>query len=498
MSDPTKNTFSRVFITEGGAKITNKPDYMSCMRSGGLAQDFGDITKIECPSPDRYGEFEEVGEIQGAVGRATVTLTGRLLIDVLSDLLRIAKKRCSTDVDIHFGECKNPSQFNSFKMVLKLTDARTTAFNTDDLGALGSDEAAVVNESGDINAEEIIQILPLSYARRGDAVVTNELVDVVICDMPSCGDCDDESDGCEKIYAVSVAAGGSAGTPPDLVFSLDGGVNFYAHDIDSIATADNADAIACLGDYLVVVSEDAESLSYVLKSEVTITGDHTWVEATTGFVATKGPLDIWSSGTMAFIVGEGGYVYYTDDPTGGVTVADAGVATTDQLNAVHGISDEFAVAVGNNGAIVYTENGLVWTAITPPVVAGTHFNCVAVKTTKEWLIGGADGNLYYTIDGGTTWTTKTFNGSGAGSILAVEFAKPSVGYMAHQTALTKGRILRTIDGGYSWMVEPMTGALPVSDKINALAVCKDNVNMVVGVGLDDAGTDGIILLGKNN
>ena len=499
MSDPIKTPLSRVFITDGAAKVTNKPVYMSCMRAGGLAQDFGDITKIECPSPDRYEEFEEIGEIQGAVGRATITLTGRLMLDIASDLLRIAKKRCSADVDIHFGKCTNPSEFNSFKKTLKLVDARTTAYNTDDLGALGSDEANPVNESADINAEEIIEILPLAYAERGGAVVTNELVDVIICDVASCGDCEDESNGCEKIYAVSVAAGGSAGTPPDLVYSLDGGVVFYAHDIDSLDAADNANGIACLGSYLVVISNGDLSMHYVLKSEVTATGDHTWTEIATGFVTAKGGNDIWSTGTIAFIVGAGGYVYYTTDPTGGVTVADAGVATDQGLNAVHALTDEFAVAVGDNGAIVMTTNGTVWTlAPSTPGGLGVNFNCVWLKSEKEWLIGDNAGTLHYTVDGGTTWATKAFNGSGAGTILDIAFSKPSIGYMAHQTAGTLGRILRTIDGGYSWTVEPMAGALPVTDKIDAIAVCKDNVNMVVGVGLNANGTDGVILLGQSS
>ena len=499
MSGPIKTPLSRVFITDGAAKVTNKPVYESCMRAGGLAQDFGDITKIECPSPDRYEEFDEIGEIQGAVGRATVTLTGRLMLDLASDLLRIAKKRCSADLDIHFGKCTNPSEFNSFNKVMKLVDARITAYNTDDLGALGSDEANPVNESADINAEEIIEILPLAYAERGGDVVTNELVDVIVCDVASCGDCEDESDGCEKIYAVSLAAGGSAGTPPDLVYSLDGGDVFYAHDIDSLDATDDASGIACLGEYLVVISNDDNSLHYVLQSSVTATTDHTWTEVTTGFVTDKEPNDIWSTGRIAFVVADGGYVYYTTDPVAGVTVADAGVATSSDLYAVHALTDEFAVAVGANGAIVMTENSTAWTpAPSTPCGIGVSFNCVWLKSEKEWLIGDDTGVLHYTIDGGVTWDTKSFNGSGAGTILDIAFSKPSVGYMVHQTAGTLGRVLRTIDGGYSWMVEPMSGSLPVTDKLAALATCEYNVNMVVGVGLNADGADGVIVSGEGS
>jgi photosystem II stability/assembly factor-like uncharacterized protein len=492
--DPIKTSLSRVFITEGGARVDRAPAYQSCMRAGGLSQDFGDVTDIECPSAERFGEFEKVGETQGQTGRATCTLTGRFALDVASTLLRLAKKRCTTDLHLLFGKCKNPTELNKFEKVIIVTDARYINYTTDDLGALSSEEDNPVNESADVSGREILELLQTSYAERGGSVITNELVDVIICDVQSCGDCEDESDGCEKIYAVSISAGGSAGTPADLVFSLDGGANFYAHDIDSLVTGNNPTGIACLGDYLVVVA-DNDSLHYVDKDDVKVGADHTWAMVTTGFVANKGGKDISSTGTIAFIVGEGGYVYYTTDPTAGVVVADAGVATTDDLNAVQALTDDFAVAVGNNGAILKTVNGTTWTKLTSPVVAGIHFNCIAVKSTTEWIIGASNGNAYYTVDGGVNFTALTFNGSGSGQVDDIAFSNDLCGFMSHRTTTPRGRILRTIDGGHSWFVEPEYGSLPLADRFNALAACEYKPNMVVAVGLADNAADGIAVVG---
>jgi hypothetical protein len=39
--------------------------------------------------------------------------------------------------------------------------------------------------------------------------------------------------------------------------------------------------------------------------------------------------------------------------------------------------------------------------------------------------------------------------------------------------------------------------MPLSDAFNALAVCSQNPNFVVGGGLADDNTDGIIVVGKN-
>ena len=92
---------------------------------------------------------------------------------------------------------------------------------------------------------------------------------MVICDAIGCGDCEDESDGCQKIYSVTLQAGGSPGTPADVVFSLDGGATFLAHDVDSLGAAEDPTGIACITIYIVVISNDSASLHWALKSEFT-------------------------------------------------------------------------------------------------------------------------------------------------------------------------------------------------------------------------------------
>src|SRR3972149_5145550 len=57
-------------------------------------------------------------------------------------------------------------------------------------------------------------------------------------------------------------------------------------------------------------------------------GTDNWVEITSGLVAGKGPLSITSVGPSHTWMGAtGGYIYFTDDPRGGVSVQDAGGAT---------------------------------------------------------------------------------------------------------------------------------------------------------------------------
>lgn len=498
--NPAVTGNSRVFLIDGRARPDHQPAYQSSLKAGGLSQDFGDITRIEIPSTTEFGKFVEVGIIRGTTDRVTITLTGRYALDLKSTLLRVARKQCSLDVHINFGSCTNPSDHNTFEKKIVIENAFTTNYSTEDLGALGSDENAKVDESVDVSGRDVYELVQVSWASRGGDIVTNEVVDNVICDSPSCGDCQDESDGCEKFFAITLAAGGSPSTPADVVFSLDGGATFQAHDIDSMGNADDPDELDCLGAYLVVVSEDTGSLHYALLSEFDGTTDPDFTEVTTGFVAGGEPRAISTEplGQKAFIAGAGGYIYSLADPTAGVTVLDAGVAHTDQYNAIDALSDDFAVAVGNSGIIARTENGSTWADITSPVGVGVNLNTVAVKSKDEWWIGTSGGQVYYTLDGGTTWTEKTFSGSGSGIVWHIDIVNDTVMYMAHETSGNLGRILRSTNGGYDWVVVPEgVGSLPLNDRVVAVAGCEHNPDIVFGVGLADDGADGFIVVGTD-
>ncbi len=493
---PAKNAYSRVFIIKRRARGDRAPAFQSCLIAGSIEQSFGDIEKIECPDPEEYGSFLEVGTIRGAEERPTTSLTGRYASDIASELLQLAKIKCASDVQIHFGACQDPSDFNSFDKAIVLEEAFLTSVSTDELGSLESGGQAAVNESADLAGKVWYEVLPLTFVERASSIANVEVIDVVYADKVGCGDCEDEGDGCEKIYAVTLTAGGSPGTPADCLYSLDGGTTWYAEDVDGLSTED-ADAIAVVGNYVAVFSNSDETLSYILKSDLDGTGpEGTWVQVGTGVVAAKGPNDAWSVGTKAFIVGDGGYVYATEDVTAGVTVVDAGVATTEDLGAVHAISKQMAIAVGAAGAVVYTNDGTTWAA-SPSVPAAIILGACWMKSQKEWWVGGAGGALYYTTNAGISWTLKAFAGSGTGTVEDIAFATDSVMYVAHTTTTPTGRILRSYNGGYSFVVMPEgSGSIPANEQINALAACKNDSNAVVGVGLE-TGTTGIIILGQD-
>ena len=500
MADIAKTGHSRVFVTEGGARPDHEPAYEPCWRVGGIDHGLGDVERIECPDPDSYSKWIEVAQIQTTESRPTTDIQGRYPVNEESKMARLARRRCIIDIQNHLGRCTDPRNFNDCEKAVIFEDVLITNYSTSELGALTTDANAVIDETGAISASRWYEALPIKFASKGDDVVTNPVIDVVICDSASCGDCEDESDGCQKVFAVDDGATGSPGTAPDVLYSSDKGATWAADDVNSLASGEAATGIACVDEYAVVISNASNSLHYKAKSDILDGVALGWAEVTTGFVVTGEPNDIWSTGTYAFIVGDGGYVYGTSDPTTGVTVLDAGVATTDNLNAVHALNENFAVAVGATDAIIYTRNGTSWQVAT---ATGGGNNLLAVWVVNEnlWWVGDDGGSLYYTLDGGNTWTEVTLPGTGWTDVNDIAFATKSVGRIAvDKSGTPKGFVLETWDGGASWTALPRgtgTGTYPANDVMKALAVCSNDVNLCVAVGTADNGTDGVIMVGTD-
>jgi photosystem II stability/assembly factor-like uncharacterized protein len=413
----------------------------------------------------------------------------------------MAKNKCPVDVQVHFGDCEDLSDHNAFKKVLVLEDVLLSAYNTEDLGSLASGDTAAVNESVDVSAREVYDLIPATWGEKGGDLVTTEVVDITICDEISCGECGDPSGGCNRIYAITLQAGGSPGTQADVVYSVDGGVTWYAHDIDSMLATDDPDEVACVKGFLVVVSEDSGSAHYADLDEFDDHGtDPDFTEVATGFVAGGEPTCIVKTSSGAFIGGAGGYVYWMGVPSNGVSVLEDGTLTTSRLLDIDAISDAVVVAVGEDGTILYSTDGTVFARLTTaPVGVGVDILCVAVKDKKEWWVGTDAGNMYYTLDAGAHWTLKAFPQSGAGSVTDIKFASDSIMYLTYTyttPAPDQGRVYGSFNGGYDWVVLPLGSALmPTSIKLNAVAACTVDPELVAAGGVK-TGTDGIILVGK--
>lgn len=498
MPTPATRGLSRVWMFDGGAGPSVSPELLAWAAAQSVDKNFGDVTRIEVPSQVERRAYDVVGEFQSGEENANLSLMLRYALNP-SKIFRVANKRCIVDFQIHFGNCTSPLDFNhgwETGKVLAFESARLTTYSTEELGSLQSEDESPINEEVEISATEYYEIGPLTFAERAKNEVAQEIIKLLVCDSPSCGDCENPSDGCQKIYAISAPAGSSPGVLPEVVVSTDGLATVAQESpITTLAIGEDPDDAACVGDNLVVVSQDSLSLHYADLAELD-DGDETWTEVTSGFVATKGPraIDAYSAYDV-FIAGAGGYIYFASDPTTEVEVLDAGVATTEDLNDIFAYSTDIIIAVGANNAVVYTTNGSTFQSVVGPAV-GIVLNAVFARSEREWWVGAANGSLYYTKDRGEHWFEKGFPGSGTGSVEDIVFASDMVGYVSH-TKNTAGRILRSISGGNTWYVLPDgSSSLPANDKINSLALCKRDVNTVYAGGLADNAADGILVKGS--
>lgn len=489
-----RTDFSRVWLLEGRAGPANAPDYESHWKAGAADWSQGDVSLDYLPDPEQYGQFIVIGKTIGEPDSPTLPITARYEMDVRSVLLKMTKLGCDHDLQVHIGECRDPQDFNAgWTKVLALEQARISSYSTTDLGALGPDERERVSEEVEFQGELLYEIVPIAFGAQASAEIVQEVVGIIVCDSISCATCGITSDGCSVVFAVTLSIGGSPGLPAEVVYTVDGGANYDDTNIDTLAPNQDPNGLACVGANLIVISEDSESLHYAPIADI-LDGAETWNEVTSGFVTGNGPLAITNRGNSTWIVAENGYVYYSEDPTSAVTVQNAGAATTEDLHAIHAYDHLSLVAVGDNNAVISTADGETWGVVTGPAV-GVNLTSVWMHTKVEWFVGTANGRLWYTTNGGDTWVEKAFTGSGTGVVRDIKFTNGTVGWMSHDTAAPSGRILRTINGGYSWYVTPEgVGSITDNDKLNALAICQDP-NIIYAAGLGANAVDGIAVKG---
>jgi photosystem II stability/assembly factor-like uncharacterized protein len=333
--------------------------------------------------------------------------------------------------------------------------------------------------------------------------ITAEAMDVTYGMTTSNGDCTAENDGSRHIYVLAQTA-----TTPEVVYSTNKGGTWTDSAISVAATAEAPTALDIMQDYLLVISPTAASATAgghyyaAINSDTGVPG--TWAKVTTGYITASEPRDVFvADRNLAVVVGDGGYIYKLTSPLNGATVLDAGNATTSDLKRVHGKEDVF-VAVGGSGTVVKsTSRGQTWGVVT--AITGTPaLNCIQVVGEKRFWVGADTGLLFYTEDGGTTWTQINFDGSGTGSVTDLVFVNSHVGYLVHTVGSTS-RILWTLDAGQSWVL-PTQGnrvknfpAAAAVQRINRLAYPTKgdtivSCNNLVGAGLG-ATTDGVFVIG---
>lgn len=186
----------------------------------------------------------------------------------------------------------------------------------------------------------------------------------------------------------------------------------------------------------------------------TLNGGATWTDITTSLPGDPA-LRLFGvhtevGSTTYYVCGDGGNIYFSGDE--GVTwfpsIYPLNQATED-LNAItFASSSTRGYAVGNNGEIVSTSNGIVWAKQS----SGSTEELVdvfALNSTTAWVVGDA-GTILKTTNAGTTWTPQSLPGGSTIDLLGVVFLDLNTGW----TTGLNASIFFTEDGGDTWVQQP--------------------------------------------
>lgn len=484
---------ARVFIQEEGISPANKYNYYGQVQWDKSSMDLGKVTPVWLPSPLRRNYWKIVDRIRNAptLGKgAFLQHADRYLRDVW---YKIKERGCTFNVQVVFGECTRPDQITQWDSRLLYKNTVLETLDITELNVLQGDKNMETDLSGNVSFEDMIPLRQLLFQSRASATLLSEILDGLWYDVPTCGSCGPASDGCQKLFLLSLANAGSPGLSSQIYYSVDGGVTFSALDIPTLGGLSGI-RLAGMGDKLVVISQAKANHQWVLFSDV-LAGNPNWTAVSSGYVATKGPRAIYERNVdQAWIAAAGGYIYYLTDPTAPVVVSLDNSLTTQDLNDIHGVG-RTVVAVGNSNVILYSNSeGASWQLLVGPVV-GQNLSTVWCVSQNTWFVATGNGQLWYTLDAGTTW--KQINFGVVATINDIQFQDEVVGYMAVEVTPGLARVYRTLDGGYSWQyTTPALAGFPANwNRINVVLPC--GWNEVAAVGRVTSGGIGALAIANS-
>jgi len=484
----------RVWYVEGGVHPSKSPQFLALGKfSDDPAITIGEETKISVPDPNNFNRDIQVGTVAAERERATLAIGIRSTAQK-SILLEWKNKQCRVDIFALSGKCGNPQDFTEGgEKWVYFPDGKISGHGYENFGAYGLDENNPTNEAVDMTAEDYWEYLYMRQDQIGSASTTREIYTVDVYNGKNCDDCPDT---CSKVLMTMAGASATPGTQPSLLYSEDGGESFSSQTISTLFSNENIVDSAVVGSALVLISNTANEIHWTDIEEV-YTNANSWNQVNTGFVFGKNPNAMSVADVRhIWIVGNGGYIYFSKNFKVSVEVQDAGVETTQNLNAVHALDTKNVLTVGNSNAVVYTSNGgSTWETVTGPSV-GVNLGACWMWDAKTWLVGegaGGSGKLWLTVNAGVTWTQIGLPATYT-RIDDIEFVSEAEGFIAARSG-GQSYILRTITAGNEWVVLPQgkKGTAVANSYLSKVRGCTKYANTAFAVGLASNGTAGIAL-----
>jgi hypothetical protein len=468
-----RNDISRIFVAENGTSPNDEYSYHNCMKMEGLDKSLPDVTVAQCPHPTQAKKFIEVAEIEsGEESRWSTSLTGRMPLRESSVLFDLFNARQSFDMQVHFGECYDVSDFNSFDLAMILENVRINNYSTDPLGSLESSEVALINETVSVSIGNVSYAYKPIINEVGEEVTVNgAITDLAFTQGDTC-----TNDYANLLFGLKIPSDG-VGNDVYIVWSDDKGVTWNEVLLDCAATlsgsilrsyniqADEKNVYVTLNEasgnghiYIVRIIDilngiDGSPIISVLDNVNSIYNSR---------VFGKTIITVGNAGTINLI--NANSLTYTTLPSG----------TVQNLYAIDGISEDEFIIGGASNTLRYYNSSSGFRTITTSGGGTSAIEAVAMLNEDIWLVGNYDGYLLATTNAGKTWKVKELFGA---CVSSISFVNSIVGFLGLKT----GEVYRTIDGGATWIqIEDELAQLPSGAEL--LGLYASDVNTFYAYG----------------
>lgn len=466
----------------------------------------GDIDPIFTPSVRQRGAYDRIGSSFNAPDAPTVTVSHMLnhggVPWVDFDMT------CPHNYYEAAGVCKRPDdQINGWTDWMKIYSYASATSRTENnqTTAEDNDDASMIDI--DYSCDKIYKIGALNFGEKAAPEVEREVVDVVYASSIECGNCGIRNDGTQRIYALTKSSGaGSPGTPAELIYTIDGGATWTQTNISTLGGTTDPTGLEIVGNYVVVL--DTAGNGYHFAEINVYTGaPGSWTNVTAGFVASKQPTDIYViSPTEVYFSGNGGYVYKSTDIPSGVTVIEAGNVNTVNYRRITGDLGDTIVIGGESGRVVKSLNrGTTFANVTLSPTSATITAVQCLDAFRYW-IGTSGGAVYWTENGGETFTQSTLPGGTHTVVDDIYAATDEVIHISTRVSST-AQLVTTWYGGAVWTSSAVATQriqnFPTATRFNRIACPRDvdpttASNYIALGGLSGGGTDGALFIGAVN
>jgi hypothetical protein len=489
----TQTQFRRAFVQK--LSPAESPVFLAFTTGEELAMPIGAIEQVLSPSTERRGQFIVSGTIRSAPDLQTHSFSEQINTDAKIVWDQLARIGCGFLYLIVDGRCTLPDNLKNYEYKLTVVNmlglsAYTPIDGYNPLGEAATEPALVSGEMTYGGLNNFKQYAQLYGGEKGASTIVGAIVDLMYNDRAICeGDCGPGSDGESIIYGLAAAVTGSLANIAQFVVTRNKN-DFASYAIGSTA-GEVVTAFDMLGSTLIILAGTTTPKHYTA-STTTINdgGTPVFTPFTTGWVASKQGLDIWTKNPqLAFIAGAGGYIYKMIDPSA-VTVLSAGAQTTQNLLKVHGAGN-VVVFVGASNAVVLTRNnGATFTTLTGPAV-GEDLTALLCLSESLWFVGTSTGKLFF-YDG-KNWTQKLIEDATPTRINDIQSDGIMV-YVSYNSAASAGVAWSPTRGSVFFATGSRINNLPTANTYGPIAIPQDS-DTVIAIGGDKAtGGDGILVI----